>query len=216
MNTKKVSILLLVISSFFVQCKQQTPTQTMIPEQIKNNKELEIATLAGGCFWCLETTMARLKGVDTAISGYIGGHVENPSYEAVCNGNTGHAEAVQIYYNPTIIDYQTLLTVFFTLHNPCTLNRQGGDIGTQYRSAIFYHNDSQKTIAEAYIKKLEVEQVFEEPIVTQLEPLSTFYIAEDYHQNYYNLNRERNSYCTAVIDPKVSKLRKSFSHLLKD
>jgi peptide-methionine (S)-S-oxide reductase len=188
----------------------------MIPEQIKNNKELEIATLAGGCFWCIETTMARLKGVDTAISGYIGGHVENPSYEAVCNGNTGHAEAVQIYYNPTIIDYQTLLTVFFTLHNPCTLNRQGGDIGTQYRSAIFYHNDTQKTIAEAYIKKLESEQVFEEPIVTQLEPLSTFYIAEDYHQNYYNLNRERNSYCTAVIDPKVSKLRKSFSHLLKD
>lgn len=216
MHTKKVYILFLLISLFFVQCKQQTSTQSMIPENIKNNKELAIATLAGGCFWCIETTMARLKGVDTVLSGYIGGHIENPSYEAVCTGTTGHAEAVQIYYNPTVIDYQTLLTVFFSLHNPCTLNRQGGDIGAQYRSAIFYHDDTQKSIAENYIKQLETDNVFSEPIVTSLEPLSTFYIAEDYHQNYYNLNRERNSYCTAVIDPKVTKLRQSFSHLLKD
>lgn len=175
----------------------------------------ELATFAGGCFWCLETTFNRLKGVDKAICGYTNGHLPNPSYKEVCNGTTGHAEAVQIHYNPEMIDYNTLLKVFFSLHNPTTLNRQGGDIGTQYRSGIYYHNDTQKEMAIEMIKSLEKEGVFEK-IVTEVEPIATFYEAEDYHQDYYNNNRENNGYCTAVIDPKVAKLRKSFSHLLKD
>lgn len=182
----------------------------------KNDSKTDTATFAGGCFWCIETTMARLKGVDTVISGYTGGHVKNPSYKEVCTGQTGHAEAVQIIYHPEIIDYNTLLTVFFTMHDPTSLNRQGQDIGTQYRSAIFYNSKQQKDSAEAFIENLKKEEIFSEPIVTEVTPLGVYYNAEDYHQNYYNLNRESNGYCTAVIDPKVSKLRKTFSHLLKD
>ncbi len=180
------------------------------------NLNRDTATFAGGCFWCIETTMARLKGVDTVISGYTGGKIKNPTYKEICSGLTGHAEAVQIIYNPEIIDYNTLMSVFFSMHNPTTLNRQGGDVGTQYRSSIFYDNDAQKDSALAFIKKLTDEQVFNDPIVTEVVPLTVYYNAEDYHQNYYNLNRESNGYCTAVIDPKVIKLRKSFSHLLKD
>jgi peptide-methionine (S)-S-oxide reductase len=176
----------------------------------------DTATFAGGCFWCIETTMARLNGVDTVISGYTGGHVKNPTYKEVCTGMTGHAEAVQIIYDPAVIDYNTLLTVFFTMHDPTSLNRQGHDIGTQYRSAIFYNNMDQKDSAEAFIANLVKEEIFSEPIVTEIKPLGVFYKAEDYHQNYYNLNRNENSYCTAVIDPKVNKLRKTFSHLLKN
>lgn len=178
-------------------------------------RQREVATFAGGCFWCIESAMNRLKGVEKAISGYTGGDTTNPSYREVCSGTTGHAEAVEVTYDPSVIDYQTLLTVFFTMHDPTTLNRQGADIGTQYRSAIFYHNPEQKKLAGDYIQKLEQEKVFGKPIVTRLDPAGTFYIAEDYHQDYYNQNRDKNSYCTAVIDPKISKLRKSFSHLLK-
>lgn len=181
-----------------------------------SNLNRDTATFAGGCFWCIETTMARLKGVDTVISGYTGGKTKDPTYREVCTGFTGHAEAVQIIYNPEVIDYNTLLTVFFTMHDPTQLNRQGNDIGTQYRSAIFYNSQQQKDSAEAFIKKLITDKVFENPIVTELQPLGVYYNAEDYHQNYYNQNRLENSYCTAVIDPKVSKLRKTFSHLLKD
>lgn len=181
-----------------------------------SNSKRDTATFAGGCFWCIETTMARLKGVDTVISGYTGGKTKDPTYREVCTGFTGHAEAVQIIYNPEIIDYNTLLTVFFTMHDPTQLNRQGNDIGTQYRSAIFYNSQQQKDSAEAFIKKLTEDKVFENPIVTELQPLGIYYNAEDYHQDYYNQNRLENSYCTAVIDPKVSKLRKTFSHLLKD
>lgn len=181
-----------------------------------NSKKRDTATFAGGCFWCIETTMARLKGVDTVISGYTGGKIKDPTYREVCSGLTGHAEAVQIIYNPDIIDYNTLLTVFFTMHDPTTLNRQGGDEGTQYRSAIFYNSPEQKDSSEAFIKKLTADKVFNNPIVTEVVPLGIYYNAEDYHQDYYNLNREQNGYCTAVIDPKVSKLRKTFSHLLKD
>jgi peptide-methionine (S)-S-oxide reductase len=180
---------------------------------MSNNNEL--ATFAGGCFWCLETTFNRLKGVEKAISGYTNGHTSNPSYKEVCGGATGHAEAIQIHYNKDIIDFKTLLTVFFSLHNPTTLNRQGGDIGTQYRSGIYYHNQEQKEMANQMILTLEKDSVFEK-IVTEVEPIATFYEAEDYHQDYYNNNRENNGYCTAVIDPKVAKLRKSFSHLLKE
>ena len=181
-----------------------------------SNLNRDTATFAGGCFWCIETTMARLKGVDTVISGYTGGKTKDPTYREVCSGFTGHAEAVQIIYNPEIVDYNTLLTVFFTMHDPTQLNRQGNDVGTQYRSAIFYNSQAQKDSAEAFINKLTIEKVFDNPIVTELQPLGVYYNAEDYHQDYYNQNRLENSYCTAVIDPKVSKLRKTYSHLLKD
>ena len=181
-----------------------------------SNLNRDTATFAGGCFWCIETTMARLKGVDTVISGYTGGKTKDPTYREVCSGFTGHAEAVQIIYNPDIVDYNTLLTVFFTMHDPTQLNRQGNDVGTQYRSAIFYNSQAQKDNAEAFINKLTIDKVFDNPIVTELQPLGVYYNAEDYHQDYYNQNRLENSYCTAVIDPKVSKLRKTFSHLLKD
>lgn len=181
-----------------------------------NTENREVATFAAGCFWCIESAMNRLKGVEKAISGYTGGSTVNPTYKEVCSGKTGHAEAVEITYDPSIIDYQTLLTVFFTMHDPTTLNRQGADIGTQYRSAIFYHTPEQKKLAEEYIKKLDEEKVFGRPIVTELSPADIFYVAEDYHQDYYNRNREANSYCTAVIDPKINKLRKSFAHLLNN
>lgn len=206
---------------YLIACNANNNSNNQTIKQTKNtmnesNKNNDTAIFAGGCFWCIETTMARLKGVDTVISGYTGGKIKNPTYKEVCSGLTGHAEAVKIIYNPEIIDYNTLLTVFFTMHNPTTLNRQGGDVGTQYRSAIFYCNQTQKDSALNFIKKLTAEQVFSDPIVTEVVPEDIYYNAEDYHQNYYNLNRDNNGYCTAVIDPKVAKLRKSFSHLLKD
>ena len=181
---------------------------------MKDNN-LEVATLAAGCFWCIEAVLLRLKGVEKVLSGYTAGKIKNPTYREVCSGLTGHAEAVEVYFDPNIISYQVLLKVFFSMHNPTTLNRQGGDIGTQYRSAIFYHNSEQKTVAENYIQELDAEKVFEDKIVTEISPAETFYPAEDYHQDYYNLNREKNSYCTVVIDPKVNKIRKSYAHLLK-
>jgi peptide-methionine (S)-S-oxide reductase len=180
-----------------------------------DNKKLEIATLAAGCFWCLEAVLLRLKGVEKVVSGYTAGKIKNPTYREVCSGLTGHAEAVEVYYDSEIINYEILLKVFFSMHNPTTLNRQGGDIGTQYRSAIYYHNPEQKNVADKYVLELENEKVFEDKIVTEISPAETFYPAEDYHQDYYNLNRESNSYCTVVIDPKVNKIRKSYAHLLK-
>lgn len=174
----------------------------------------QVAILAGGCFWCIETTLNRLIGVKEVISGYTAGKIPNPTYREVCSGLTGHAEAVKVVFDPDQISYEMLLKVFFAMHDPTTLNRQGADIGTQYRSAIYYYNDEQKQTAEALIKQLESEGVFNK-IVTEVSPADTFYVAEDYHQNYYEQNRQSNSYCTAVIDPKVNKLRKSFAHLLK-
>lgn len=174
----------------------------------------QVAILAGGCFWCIETTLNRLIGVKEVISGYTAGKIPNPTYREVCSGLTGHAEAVKVVFDPDQISYEMLLKVFFAMHDPTTLNRQGADIGTQYRSAIYYYNDEQKQTAEALIQQLESEGVFSK-IVTEVSPADTFYVAEDYHQNYYEQNRLANSYCTAVIDPKVNKLRKSFAHLLK-
>lgn len=174
----------------------------------------QVAILAGGCFWCIETTLNRLIGVKEVISGYTAGKIPNPTYREVCSGLTGHAEAVKVVFDPDQISYEMLLKVFFAMHDPTTLNRQGADIGTQYRSAIYYYNDEQKQTAEALIQQLESEGVFNK-IVTEVSPADTFYVAEDYHQNYYEQNRLANSYCTAVIDPKVNKLRKSFAHLLK-
>jgi peptide-methionine (S)-S-oxide reductase len=174
----------------------------------------QLATLAGGCFWCLEAVFEQLRGVTKVISGYSGGHLPKPSYEAVCKGTTGHAEVVQVAFDPDVLSYRDLLGVFFTLHDPTTLDRQGGDVGTQYRSAIFYHDDEQRRTAEDVVRELEAEHVFDEPIVTKIEPLQTFYPAEEYHREYYRRNPNQ-PYCRAVIAPKVAKLRSKYLEKLK-
>jgi len=174
----------------------------------------EIATLAGGCFWCLEAVFADLRGVARVVSGYAGGHVENPTYREVCDGTTGHAEVVQITFDPQVVSYRELLEVFFTIHDPTTLNRQGGDVGTQYRSAIFYHSPAQQETAAGVIAELERARVWDAPIVTELVPLQIFYPAEDYHQEYYQ-NNAGQPYCRAVIAPKVSKFRQKYLEKLK-
>lgn len=176
---------------------------------------LETATLANGCFWCSEAVFARLKGVKSVIPGYSGGKVESPSYEQVCTGRTGHAEAAQIEFDPQVISYESLLDVFWHTHDPTTLNRQGNDVGTQYRSAIFYHDERQREIAEKSRAQLESKKVFSDPIVTEIVPFKKFYPAEDYHRKYYELHGNA-PYCRFVIDPKVSKLLKEFRDELKD
>ena len=174
----------------------------------------EVATLAGGCFWCLEAAFQDLKGVDEVQSGYAGGHVANPSYEDVCTGTTGHAEVVQITFDPTVVSFNDLLHVFFTIHDPTTLNRQGGDVGTQYRSAVFYHTPEQKAVTDNVIKELAAEHVWDDPIVTEVKPLEAFYPAEQYHRDYYRRNPNQ-GYCSAVIAPKVAKVRKFYFDKLK-
>jgi peptide-methionine (S)-S-oxide reductase len=175
----------------------------------------EQATLAGGCFWCLEAVYDQLRGVENVDSGYAGGRRPNPTYEQVCTGTTGHAEVVQITYDPQVITYRDLLDIFFTIHDPTTLNRQGGDVGTQYRSAIYYHDDEQKRIAEDAIRDLEVSKTWgDDPIVTEVKPLAEFYPAEAYHKDYFERNPTQ-GYCNAVIAPKVSKARKQFMDRLK-
>jgi len=174
----------------------------------------QTATLAGGCFWCLEAAYLELKGIERVDSGYAGGHVPNPTYEQVCTGDTGHAEVVQITFDPSVITYREVLEVFFTIHDPTTLNRQGADVGTQYRSAIFYHSPEQKATAEAVMAELETERVWNDRIVTQLAPYDLFYPAEEYHRDYYRRNPNQ-GYCRIVIAPKVSKLRKVYFEKLK-
>jgi peptide-methionine (S)-S-oxide reductase len=174
----------------------------------------EIATLGGGCFWCLEAIYEKLRGVRDVGSGYSGGHVENPSYEAVCSGTTGHAEVVRIVFDSEMISYKELLQVFFTIHDPTTLNRQGADVGTQYRSVIFYHSPEQKNIAEQTIQELNRTDLWKNPIVTEVLPFDDFYPAEDYHQEYYRRNPNQ-GYCRVIIDPKVAKFRKEFFDKLK-
>ena len=178
------------------------------------NTKLQTATLAGGCFWCLEAVYDELKGVESVESGYAGGHVQNPSYRAVCTGTTGHAEAVQIVFDPQVISYEDLLRVFFSIHDPTTLNRQGADVGTQYRSAIFYHDEAQKIAAEKIIKEITAAGLWGKPIVTEIAPMTDFYRAEDYHQEYFAHNPYQ-PYCMAIISPKVSKFRKHFTEMLK-
>jgi peptide-methionine (S)-S-oxide reductase len=170
----------------------------------------EIATLAGGCFWCLEAVFQPLKGVDRVVSGYTGGVVGRPTYEDVCTGTTGHAEAVQVTFDPSVLSYRELLELFFAFHDPTTLNRQGADAGTQYRSAIFFHDAEQERIARELIAELEREQVFPDPIVTEVVQLREWYPAEGYHQDYYSRNPDR-MYCRAVIAPKVAKLRSKYA-----
>ncbi|MBA3532472.1 MAG: peptide-methionine (S)-S-oxide reductase MsrA [Ardenticatenales bacterium] len=179
-----------------------------------SSNQKEVATLAGGCFWCLEAVYDELRGVESVESGYAGGHVDNPSYRAVCNGTTGHAEVIQITFDPEQVAFRELLEVFFTIHDPTTMNRQGNDAGTQYRSAIFYHSPEQKATAEQVIAELNAEKLWNSPIVTQVTPMTTFYVAEGYHQEYYQ-NNPSQPYCQAVVAPKVAKFRKYFLDRLK-
>ncbi len=174
----------------------------------------EVATLAGGCFWCLEAVFDELKGVESVESGYTGGKVPNPTYAQVCDGDTGHAEAVRVTFDPSVISYHDLLTVFFAIHDPTTLNRQGNDVGTQYRSAIFYHDDEQKKIARQVIQEITDASIWDGPIVTEVTPFDKFYLAEDYHQEYFAHNSFQ-PYCRIVIAPKVSKFRKQFVDRLR-
>lgn len=175
----------------------------------------ETATIAGGCFWCTEAIFKRLKGVIKVTPGYAGGDVENPTYEQVCSGNTGHAEAIQIEFDPNVISYGKLLEIFFHLHDPTTLNQQGNDMGTQYRSAIFYSSNEQKEIAEKIKEKIEEEHIYKNTLVTEITPFTNFYPAEGYHQNYYDRNSDA-PYCKFVIDPKLQKLLKEYKNELKE
>ena len=175
---------------------------------------LERATLGGGCFWCLEAVFEHLRGVESVVSGYAGGHVPNPTYEQVCGKDTGHAEVVRVTFDPAVVSYREVLEVFFATHDPTTPNRQGNDVGPQYRSVIFYHSEEQRQTAERLIRELTDEKVFPGPIVTQIAPLTNFYPAEDYHQGYYRSNPSQ-SYCAYVVTPKVVKFRKLFADKLK-
>lgn len=181
------------------------------------NESLSIkqtATLGGGCFWCLEAVYDDLIGVESVVSGYAGGHVPNPSYEQVCAKTTGHAEVVQVTFDPTVITFREILNIFFTIHDPTTPNRQGNDVGPQYRSAIFYHDETQKETAEAVIAEFNAAKIWSAPIVTEVTPLDIFYVAEDYHQKYFE-NNPYQPYCQIVVAPKVAKFRKQFSHKRK-
>ena len=184
---------------------------------INNDKkmEMEIATLATGCFWCSEAVFNRLKGVKSVLPGYSGGKVENPSYDDVCTGRTGHAEAAQIEFDPNVISFEKLLDVFWHTHDPTTLNRQGNDVGTQYRSAIFYHDEEQKEIAEKSKRELEKGGVYKDPIVTEITPFKRFYVAEDYHKKYYEEHQDA-PYCRFVIEPKIHKLLNQYGKDLKE
>jgi len=187
-------------------------------QSIKNGKVLskaDTATFAGGCFWCMEAQFMELKGVKNVISGFSGGTKIHPSYKEVCTGTTGHAETCNIIYDPSVISYDALMAAFFTAHDPTQLNRQGNDVGTQYRSAIFYHDDKQKQLALYYIKRLDTEKAYEHKIVTEVAPFGAFYPAEDYHQDYYSNNQDK-PYCQYVIKPKLDKFRKVFKEKLKN
>ncbi|HJU75246.1 MAG TPA: peptide-methionine (S)-S-oxide reductase MsrA [Gemmatimonadaceae bacterium] len=173
-----------------------------------------IATLGGGCFWCLEAVYQQLEGVTQVVSGYAGGHVANPTYEQVCGKKTGHAEVVQVTFDPGVVSYRDILEVFFSIHDPTTANRQGNDVGPQYRSVIFYHDDEQRRTAEEILVELTAEHAFEDPIVTEIKPLDRFYAAEEYHQNYYAQNAAQ-PYCAYVISPKIAKFRSKFAERLR-
>ena len=174
----------------------------------------EVATLGGGCFWCHQPIFQELRGVEKLVVGYSGGHVKNPTYEEVCTGTTDHAEAFQVTFDPDVISFEELLKVFFSVHDPTTLNRQGNDVGSQYRSAIFYHTPDQKTAAERVVKRIEAEGLWDDPIVTEVTPFAAFYPGEDYHQDYFKKNPWA-GYCRAIIAPKVSKFRKQWRENLK-
>lgn len=179
-----------------------------------DKSKLDTATFGAGCFWCVEAVFQRLKGVEKVISGYSGGSVKNPSYKQVCEGNTGHAEVCRIFYDPAVVSFTELLEVFWKTHDPTTLNRQGNDVGTQYRSVVFYHNEEQKKLAEHYKKELDSSGIFPDKIVTEISPAQEFYVAEDYHQNYFDENGNQ-PYCSFVIKPKIEKFNKIFKDKIK-
>lgn len=203
-----------IMSGYAISCAQKTNNNSMQQPMMPVEK-METVTLGAGCFWCVEAIFEQLKGVYKVESGYSGGHVKNPSYKEVCTGTTGHAEVCQVTFNPSEISFEEILEVYWQTHNPTTLNRQGADVGTQYRSVIFYHNDAQKQAAEDIKERLEKAKVWDDPIVTQIVPFEAFYKAEDYHQEYY-FNNTSQPYCTMVITPKVEKFKKVFSDKLKE
>jgi peptide-methionine (S)-S-oxide reductase len=212
---KNIFVATLCMSSLIscAQQKERKETKTMTTDQT-NPANLETATFGAGCFWCVEAQFQMLDGVVKTESGYSGGHVKNPSYKEVCNGTTGHAEVIQVTYDKTKLSYDDMLQAFWTSHDPTQLNRQGNDVGTQYRSVIFYHTPEQQKLAEEYKRKLNEEKVYDSPVVTEISPYTTFYKAEDYHQNYFNENGDQ-PYCAYVIQPKVEKFRKVFEKKLK-
>ncbi len=207
-------VLSLIFSSCTAKEKPVVKEEFKEPVKVKVKEGMEVATFAGGCFWCTEAVFLEIKGVEKVVSGYIGGKTVNPTYKDICTGETGHAEAIQITFNPNEVAYEDLLEVFFGTHDPTTLNRQGADVGTQYRSEIFYHSETQKTKAENYIQLLEKEKFYDKKIVTKVSSATVFYPAEDYHQNYYNQNSSQ-GYCQMVIAPKLEKLRKYYKSKLK-
>ena len=206
--------LLLLIPSLFLAASKPKNISNIGKMNKTINMKTDTATFAAGCFWCVEAQFKELKGVEKVVSGFTGGTVPNPSYEEVCTGSTGHAEACNIIYDPSAISYPELLAAFFIAHDPTQLNRQGNDVGTQYRSAIFYHNTQQKKLAEYYINKLNAEKAYPNPIVTQVQPYTIFYKAKNYHQDYYSKNGNV-PYCRLVIKPKLDKFRKVFKDKLK-
>lgn len=220
---KNILSLVLVSATSLISCKQKTAVtanllldnSTIMSTNTSEPLKTETATFANGCFWCTEAIFEELDGVISATSGYTGGQTENPTYKQVCTGETGHAEALQIVYDPAKISFDELLEVFWKTHDPTTLNRQGADAGTQYRSGIFYHNEAQKQEAEKYKAALDKSGAFDKPIVTEITPFTKFYPAEDYHQQYFENNENTNPYCRIVIRPKLEKFRKVFKEKLK-
>ena len=214
MRTYTTLVLFLISATQLWGCGQKNETQTKEKVIMNTNANLDTATLGAGCFWCVEAIFQQLKGVEKVVSGYSGGQIKNPSYKEVCAGTTGHAEVCQLYYDPSVISFEEILEVFWQTHDPTTLNQQGADKGTQYRSAVFYHSEEQKQKADFYKGKLTEQKVFDNPIVTEIVEFTNFYPAEDYHQNYFNENGEQ-GYCRMVVQPKVEKFKKAFKDKLK-
>lgn len=215
LTLKIVSLLCCIPMMLNCQQPQKTTQTKKVKMNNIENTNLETATFGAGCFWCIEAAFNQLEGVDRVQSGYAGGHQENPSYKEVVTGNTGHAEALQVYFDPSVISYETLLDAFWVIHDPTQLNRQGNDVGTQYRSEIFYHNDEQKALAEKAIQEENASGKYKKPIVTKLSALEdNFYAAEDYHTDYYELNQSQ-PYCSAVVAPKLQKFHETFQSIMK-
>lgn len=214
MNKNAGISLIFIGMILFVSCTHANPVQYSQDNNKMTGQKLDTATFGTGCFWCTEAIFEQLDGVIEAESGFSGGQVKNPSYREVCTGSTGHAEVCQVLYDPSVVSYVDLLEVFWKTHDPTTLNRQGEDVGTQYRSAIFYHNDEQKSLAEEMKAKLDKAEIWKDPIVTEIVPYKVFYQAEDYHQGYYDQNSSQ-PYCRAVITPKLEKFKKVFADKLK-
>lgn len=211
---KNNQIISAIIALLFVGIQASGQEKTKKENQMTNNNKLKPATFGSGCFWCVEAIFQGVEGVEKVVSGYSGGHVKNPTYKEVCQGTTGHAEVCQLSYDPDIVSFEELLEIFWKTHDPTTLNRQGNDVGTQYRSVVFYHNDRQKALAKKYKKKLDESGAFKDPIVTEIKAYKKMYVADDYHQNYFNENGSQ-PYCSFVIQPKVDKFKKVFKDKLK-